>query len=148
MRYASQDDAHRTAFDPASEAAFLSRELAHALRHRDSAKIMLDGDCVSIPRLSPDGPDVSAVFRDGRCTVSIGCWHDDMPAREQALDYILKAVDGSLRVRIDRIGGKIWQCALEQRDADGQWTEESVLVFPRFTLWPRQKTTTYLVNAS
>jgi hypothetical protein len=97
--------------------------------------------------LSPEGPDVTAFVTPGRCALSIGAWHDDMQSLDMTIDYVKLTLDGKLRVRVDKIGGKTWQNALERQQEDGTWREESVLTYPRFNLFGRRKTTQYLQNA-
>lgn len=90
---------------------------------------------------------MTAILSGGHCTLAIGAWHEDMESLETTLAYAKLAVDGDLRVRVDKIGGKPWQCALERRLDDDSWREESVVVFPRLNLLRRQKTTQYMRNA-
>jgi hypothetical protein len=146
MPFAPSADARRVVVPSGDEVAFIARELRRALAHRSTVKVIVDGDTVFVPRLLPAGADISAHVADGRCSLAIGSWHDDMLSSEMALKYAIWAVEGNIRVRIDRLGGKLWQCALERRVGDGEWLEESVLAYPRFRLWPRQKTTEYLQN--
>jgi hypothetical protein len=122
-------------------------QLRKALKDQPDAKIVVDGESVTVLRRSPDGPDVTAILSEGRCTLSIGAWHEDMESFDATLAYAKLAVEGDLRVRIDKIGRKPWQYALERRLEDNSWREESVVVFPRLNLLRRQKTTHYLRNA-
>ncbi len=126
----------------------LAHQLRKALQDRPDARIVVAGNSVTVMRRSPEGPDVTAILADGRCTLAIAAWHEDMPSLDATLSYAKLAVDGDLRVRVDRIGGKPWQYALERRLGDDSWIEESVVVFPRLNLLRRQKTTHYLRNAN
>lgn len=116
------------------------------LRVRPEAQVIVNDDTVRIPRLSADGPDVKVFFSDSRCTLAIASWHDDLVSMDVVVEYVKLVVEGKLRVRIDRIGGKSWKHALERLLDDGTWHEESVMVIPRFSLWSRPTTTTYLRN--
>lgn len=118
------------------------------LRRRLQANVpvTVDGDLVLIPRQSNDGPDVSVLVSGHRCTVAIGPWYEDMPSLDMALEYVTRAVDGAMRVRIDTLGGKPWKYTLERLES-GSWVEESAVVLPRVTFWKRDVTTRYLQNA-
>lgn len=121
--------------------------LGRSLRARPEAQVIIENDSVTVLRLTPDGPDVTAIIADGRCTLAIGAWHDDLYSLDVTLDYMRMAVEGSLRVRVDRMNGKPWKYALERRLDNGSWQEESVLELPRFNLWGRRRiSTTYLHN--
>lgn len=124
----------------------LAANLARTFRDRADVKIETGDGFVRVGRLSARGPDVAANLVDGRCTLSIGGWHDEMQSLDVAADYIKMAVAGQLRVRVDRLGGKPWQIALERRLDDGSWQEESGIRFPRFNPFRRGKTTEYLQN--
>lgn len=132
----------------AYEIQALISELRRAIRDRPDATMIIDDGSVTVLRLSPEGPDVTAFVTPGRCALSIGSWHDDMQSLDMTVDYVKLALAGALRVRIDKIGGKTWQNALERRQDDGTWREESVLTYPRLNLFNRRKTTQYLQNAS
>lgn len=125
----------------------LIQELRRALRDRPDATMIIETGSVTILRLSPEGPDVTAFVTPGRCALSIGAWHDDMQSLDMTIDYVKLTLDGKLRVRVDKINGKTWQNALERRLEDGTWREESVLTYPRFSVFGRRKTTQYLQNA-
>lgn len=121
--------------------------LGRSLRGRPEAQVVIEDDSVTVLRLTPDGPDVTAIISEGRCTLAIGAWHDDLYSLDVTLNYMKMAVEGSLRVRVDRMNGKPWKYALERRYDDGSWKEESVLELPRFSLWGRRRiSTTYLHN--
>lgn len=121
--------------------AQLHRRLAAGVR------VSVEGDTVVIPRLYANGPDISVLVADQRCTVSIGPWFEDMPSLDMALEYVTRAVDGSLRVRIDSLGGKPWKFILE-REVAGEWVEDSAVVLSRITLWKRDVATRYLRNVA
>lgn len=124
----------------------LATHVRRAVAGRPDAQVLVDTDSVTVLRLTPEGPDVTAILADGRCTLAIGSWYDDMYSLDLTLAYVQMAVEGNLRVRVDRLGNKPWQYALERRAADGTWHEESVVTLPRFRLWAGEKTTTYLHN--
>lgn len=122
------------------------KHLRRELKGRPDVQLVSQDDAVTVLRVSPNGPDVTVILSDGRCTLAVGTWHDDLVSMDVALEYVKLAVEGHLRVRIDQLGGKPWQYALERRIDDGSWREESVMLVPRFTLWARKKTTHYLQN--
>lgn len=114
-------------------------------RLRANIPVSVEGDLVLIPRQSSEGPDVSVLVSGHRCTVAIGPWYEDMPSLDMALEYVTRAVDGAMRVRIDTLGGKPWKYTLERLES-GSWVEESAVVLPRLTLWKRDVTTRYMQN--
>lgn len=125
-----------------------TQQLRRQLIGRPEAQVVIENDAVTVLRLTPQGPDVTAIISEGRCTLAIGAWHDDMDSIDVTLAYVRMAVEGDLRVRVDKLGGKPWQYALERRLDNGTWQEESVVVLPRLALWRREKTTHYLQNAA
>lgn len=149
---ASYSDAVTTADKsslPSSEGnpvELFAHRLQTALRDHPGTQMEVHSDSVTVLRVTPTGPDVTAILSDGRCTLAIGPWHEDMESLDATVTYVKMAVCGDLRVRIDNLGGKPWQYALERHLEDGSWQEESVLILPRFSLWAKQKTTHYLHN--
>jgi hypothetical protein len=133
--------------DDAGSLANFTHQLKRELRSRPEAQVIIENESVTVLRLTPQGPDVTAIISEGRCTLAIGAWHDDMDSIDVTLAYVRMAVEGDLRVRVDKLGGKPWKYALERRLEDGSWQEESVLELPRFPFLARQKTTHYLQNA-
>ena len=150
IEYASQPAERKAAahIGGAYDIKALILELRRALRDRPDATMIIETGSVTILRLSPEGPDVTAFVTPGRCALSIGAWHDDMQSLDMTIDYVKLTLDGKMRVRVDKISGKTWQNALERQQEDGTWREESVLTYPRFNLFGRRKTTQYLQNAS
>lgn len=125
-----------------------ARQLRNELAAHPTAQVTTGVTTVTVLRVSPAGPDVTVFFSEGRCTLAIGGWHDDLVSMDVVLDYVKMAVAGTLRVRIDQIRGKPWKYVLERQREDGNWSEESVMVVPRLSaLWARQPTTHYLQNA-
>jgi hypothetical protein len=125
---------------------YVSMRLRSTLRSYPNVHIQIEDDLVSIPRMTSDGPDVSVFVSASRCSVAIASWYEDMPSLDMAIEYATQAVKGTLRVRIDTLGGKPWKYVLERLVSDGDWQEESAVVFPRVTLWKREVTSRYLQN--
>jgi hypothetical protein len=137
---------HPSADGDAGAMLRFARQLRRELRDERNARVVIEDNAVTVLRVTPHGPDVTVIFSNGRCTLAIGSWHDDLVSLDTVMEYVKLAVTGGLRVRIDQLSGKPWKYALERRLDDGAWQEESVLMIPRLAFWNRRQTTTYLQN--
>lgn len=126
-------------------AANLGRQIVLALRHRQDATILVEDLGVTVLRVSPEGPDLTASVLDERFVLSIGGWHDEFPSLQRMLAYIEEALDGALRIRRDYLNGKVWRITLERRETDGSWSSDNAIEYPRLG-FQRKVVTTYLQN--
>ncbi len=126
-------------------ASNLGRQIVRALKHRKDATILVEARGVTILRLAPDGPDLTACMLDDRYVLSIGGWNDEFPSLQHMLEYIEDALDGALRIRRDYLNGKVWRISLERRETDGSWSVDNSIEFPRLG-FRRKVETTYLQN--
>lgn len=126
-------------------AANLGRQIVLALRHRPDATILVEDLGVTVLRVCPEGPDLTASLLDERYVLSIGGWHDEFPSLQRMLAYMEEALDGALRIRRDYLNGKVWRITLERREADGTWSSDNAIEYPRLS-FQRKIVTTYLQN--
>lgn len=125
-------------------AAFIDR-LREGMRSRPEAQVVVKEDTVTVLRLLPHGPDVTAIIQNERYTLVIGGWHNDLPSLTAMLAY----EDGN-RGRSSRAGRQDgWQSLAIHA---GAAPSESHVVRGRFEHVPspgflsRRKSTSYLQN--
>lgn len=100
----------------------------------------------TVKSASPSGFDVSLLTDSGRCTLALGSWYDDFDCIGTAMSYFDLALNGGVRVRIDKVGMEPVQWAIERHLGDEVWVEEGLMG----VLWhrcDRPRQSVYLRNA-
>lgn len=102
---------------------------------------------VSVPGTGPLGIDICVCVNEHSCSLRLGGWHDEMPDVNLALEYIARAINGRLRLKVTCAPGyrpRKW--SVECLAADGTWIEEAFTCDVRMW-WYRPETTIYLRNS-
>lgn len=133
-------------FDGRAAAAQLFSDLRERLRSYPDAQFLIDGDTVTVLRLAPDGPDVTAWISETGYVLSIGGWHDEMPSSDATLTLMVMVVEGRARVKVDLVRKRPWRYTLQLRIAERAWIDESVLQVPWLLMGRRSMSTYYQQN--
>ena len=91
------------------------------------------------------GFDVSIVASMGHWIVSLDDWYEDFHNIESARFLIECALNGQIRLKVERLGGAPWQWTGEKRANDNRWIEVFSGGYARFRLW-RKIECVYLLN--
>jgi hypothetical protein len=110
------------------------------------AWVRIQDQTISVRGSGPFGIDIGLSMHGHACTLWLGGWHDEMPDVDLALEYIARAIDGRLRLKVQCTGRRPRTWIIECRADDGTWIEEAFTCGGR--LWWRQpETEVYLRNA-
>lgn len=112
----------------------------------EGARPHTQDNIISVPGSGPLGIDVCVCLHERSCTLWLGGWHSEMPHVDLALEYVARAIDGRLRLKVQCAAGhrpRKW--TVECQADDGTWIEEAFTCGVR--LWPRPETTIYLRNS-
>jgi hypothetical protein len=88
-----------------------------------SNRFVVTADRIVIPARSSGEFQIAATFYANKWILSFDNWHDDFDDIESVLRLISQALSGSLRLRIDRIGGRPVRWTLERNTKDDSWIE-------------------------
>lgn len=64
------------------------------------ANIQMRDQVISVHGSGPFGIDIGLCLHEGRCTLWLGGWHDEMPDVDMALGFVARAIDGRLRLKV------------------------------------------------
>lgn len=155
---------HLSAAPQAGNVIYLWPRTGCAIRQRASISLIsnlvsalcapFEGACaqtrdniVSVPGTGPLGIDICVCVNEHSCSLRLGGWHDEMPDVNLALEYIARAINGRLRLKVTCAPGyrpRKW--SVECLAADGTWIEEAFTCDVRMW-WYRPETTIYLRNS-
>jgi hypothetical protein len=110
---------------PAASADRLRHDLSALCRAHGAAWIA-DAEMVSIRPARAGRLPVEIVIDRGRRAIAFGDWVSDLDTDAQVLALAEMALAGRLRLRITA-RGRAREWTLEQRQADGAWTEISTM---------------------
>ena len=110
------------------------------------ACVRMQDEAICVRGSGPFGIDIGLSMQGHACTLLLGGWHDEMPDVDLALEYIARAIDGRLRLKVPCANRRPRAWIVECRADDGAWIEEAFVGDVR--LWFRpQETVIYLRNA-
>ncbi len=110
------------------------------------ACVRMQDQTISVRGSGPFGIDIGLSIQGHASTLLLGGWHDEMPDVDLALEYIARAIDGRLRLKVQCAGRRPRAWIVECLADDGAWIEEAFVGDVR--LWFRQQETViYLRNS-
>lgn len=133
-------------FDGRAAAAQFFSDLRERLRSHPDVQFIIDGDTVTVLRLAPNGPDVTAWISEAGYVLSIGGWQDEMPSSDATVTLMAMVVEGRARVKVDLVRKRPWRYTLQLRSADSVWFDKNVLRVPWLFLGRRSMSTYYQQN--
>jgi len=78
---------------------------------------------IAVEPTCPDGLPVSVFKMDGRQTLCIGNWYDDVDDDALVLSLVERALCGQLRLRLESDGQKFHTFTVEVHERPGKWIE-------------------------
>lgn len=87
------------------------------------SRFEVTADRIVIPARSSSEFQIAATYYANKWILSFDDWHDDFEDIESVLQLVSQALSGSLRLRIDRIGGRPVRWTLERNTKDDCWIE-------------------------
>lgn len=125
----------------------LFEEVTRVVAFDFNVMMVVEDNRIRIPARDSRGPDIAIVAEGQRITLTIGPWYDDFQSTDLIVEYVRWALNGTLRVRVDRMRDRPVCVALELRFPDGSWQEDCAMKFG-IPLFRRQAIETfYLQNA-
>ncbi len=109
------------------------------------ARVRVQDQAISVRGSGPFGIDIGLCMHGHACSLWLGGWHDEMPDADLALEYIARAIDGRLRLKVRCTGRRPRTWIVERQAEDGTWIEEAFTSGIR--MWSGQEETViYLRN--
>lgn len=103
------------------------------------ACVRMQEQTISVRGSGPFGIDIGLCMHEHACTLWLGGWRDEMPDVDLALEYIARAIDGRLRLKVQCAGRRPRTWIVECQADDGTWIEEAFTCGVQ--MWSRQEET-------
>jgi hypothetical protein len=109
------------------------------------ASVRMQDQAISVRGSGLFGIDIGICLQENACTLWLGGWHEEMPDVDLALEYVARAIDGRLRLKVLCAGHHPREWIVECLGDDGTWIGEAFTCGVRM-LWSRPETVIYLRN--
>jgi hypothetical protein len=101
---------------------------------------------ITVSPLSMHGFAVTLSTEGGRCQVLLGPCSEEFGSVAEATDYMMAAVRGDLRLRVD-LNWRPHRWAVERQLSDGTWIDDTAVEVPQGSHWCAPKDSCYFRNS-